>query len=444
MKHTLLFVFILATCTNLYSQNSPKKTADTLSFTLQQAIDYALANNPNYKNAVADVAYAQQQVKEVKSIGIPQAKINIQMQDAIQKQVFVFPVNGTPTPIRIGNKYTTQAALNVTWLMLDGSYFLGLKAASEFTEMSKKLAYKSELDIRTDVSKTYFMALITLENIKLVGNSYNTINSLYTQTSALNKEGFAESLDVDRLKLQLNNITITQHKLTDQYQIVLALLKSKMGMNPEQAMKLTDDINLINNNYTVSDTTDLKFTNRAEYQILQQQLLLNKYDVRRYQFGKYPSLAGAFTYQQSTFGETIDYSKWYDNYFLALQLSIPVFGGFGNDAKIQKAKITQIKTENSIANVENLLTLEVFQAKQKYLRAEEYVLQQKENLALADKIVNITSIKYKEGVGSNLEITTATQDQKTAQTNYLNALYDLIIAKIDYNSAMGQPTKFNQ
>jgi outer membrane protein TolC len=443
MKHTLLFVFILATSANIYSQNQNKKTADTLSFSLQQAIDYALTNNPNYKNAVADVAYAQQQVKEVKAIGIPQAKINVQMQDAIQKQVFVFPVNGTPTPIRIGNKYTTQAALNVTWLMLDGSYFLGLKAASEFTEMSKKLAYKSELDIRTDVSKTYFMALITLENIKLVGNSYKTINSLYTQTAALNKEGFAESLDVDRLKLQLNNITITQHKLNDQYQIVLALLKSKMGMNPEQAMKITDDINLINERYTVADTTELKLSNRAEYQILQQQLLLNKYDVRRYQFGKYPSLAGAFTYQQSTFGETINYSKWYDNYFLALQLSIPVFGGFGNDAKIQKARITQIKTENTIANVENLLTLEVFQAKQKYLRAEEYVIQQKENLALADKIVNITMIKYKEGVGSNLEVTTATQDQKNAQTNYLNALYDLIIAKIDYNTAMGQPTKFN-
>lgn len=443
MKPTLLFVFILATSANIYSQTPNKKTADTLSFTLQQAIDYALTNNPTYKNAVADVAYAQQQVKEVKAIGIPQAKINVQMQDAIQKQVFVFPVNGTPTPIRIGNKYTTQAALNVTWLMLDGSYFLGLKAASEFTEMSKKLAYKSELDIRTDVSKTYFMALITLENIKLVGNSYNTINSLYTQTSALNKEGFAESLDVDRLKLQLNNISITQHKLNDQYQIVLALLKSKMGMNPEQAIKITDDINLINERYTVTDTSELKLSNRAEYQILQQQLLLNKYDVRRYQFGKYPSLAGAFTYQQSTFGETIDYSKWYDNYFLALQLSIPVFGGFGNDAKIQKAKITQLKTENSIANVENLLTLEVFQAKQKYLRAEEYVLQQKENLALADKIVNITTIKYKEGVGSNLEVTTATQDQKNAQTNYLNALYDLIIAKIDYNTAMGQPTKFN-
>ncbi len=441
MKHTLLFVFILATSANIYSQN--KKTADTLSFSLQQAIDYALTNNPNYKNAIADVAYAQQQVKEVKSIGIPQAKINVQMQDAIQKQVFVFPINGIPTPIRIGNKYTTQAALNVTWLMLDGSYFLGLKAAGEFTEMSRKLAYKSELDIRTDVSKTYFMALITLENIKLVGNSYNTINSLYKQTSALNIEGFAESLDVDRLKLQLNNITITQHKLNDQYQIVLALLKSKMGMNPEQAMKLMDDINLINEKYTVTDTSDLKLSNRAEYQILQQQLLLNKYDVQRYQYGKYPSLASAFSYQQSTFGETVNYSKWYDNYFLAVQLSVPVFGGFGNNAKIQKAKITQIKTENSIANVENLLTLEVFQAKQKYLRAEEYVLQQKENLALADKIVNITMIKYKEGVGSNLEVTTATQDQKNAQTNYLNALYDLIIAKIDYNTSMGQPTKFN-
>ncbi len=438
----LLFVLFFAISLKSYSQITPRKTEDTLSFTLQQAIDYALSNSPVFKNALADIAYARQQVKEVQSIGIPQAKVQIQMQDAIQKQVFVFPVNGIPTPIRVGNKYTTQAALNISWLMLDGGYFVGLKAASEFTELSKKMADKTAIDIRMDIAKTYFLASITSENIILVGNSYATLNSLYTQTVALNNEGLVESLDVDRLKLQLNNITVTKHKLADQYQIVLALLKSKMGMNPEQPFKLVDDINLINDRYTVMDTTDLKFTNRTEYQILQQQLVLNKYDLKRFKYGKYPSLASGFTYQQSTFGEKLNYSKWYDNYFLAVQLNIPIFSGFGNDAKIQKARITQIKTENSIANVENLLSLEAFQAKQKYLRAQEYVEQQKENLALADRIVNTTSIKYKEGVGSNLELTTATQDQKTAQTNYLTALYDLLVAKLDYNQAMGQPSRF--
>src|SRR6185369_9148919 len=93
--------------------------------------------------------------------------------------------------------------------------------------------------------------------------------------------------------------------------------------------------------------------------------------------------------------------------------------------------------ENTIENTKNLMNLEVFQTRLKYLRAMEYVTQQKENLDLANKILNITTIKYNEGVGSNLELITATQDVKTTQTNYFSALYDLLVAKLDYQVALG-------
>jgi outer membrane protein TolC len=120
---------------------------------------------------------------------------------------------------------------------------------------------------------------------------------------------------------------------------------------------------------------------------------------------------------------------------------VPIFSGFGNDAKIQKARIELIKSENTINNATNYMNLEVFQSRLNYLRAIEYVEQQKENLDLANKILNITTIKYKEGVGSNLELTTANQDLKNSQTNYLTALYDLLVAKLDYQVALGQNIK---
>jgi outer membrane protein TolC len=126
---------------------------------------------------------------------------------------------------------------------------------------------------------------------------------------------------------------------------------------------------------------------------------------------------------------------------MAFQINVPIFSGFGNDAKIQKARIELIKSENTINNATNYMNLEVFQSRMKYLRSIEYVEQQKENLDLANKILNITTIKYKEGVGSNLELTTANQDLKNSQTNYLTALYDLLVAKLDYQVALGQNIK---
>lgn len=418
------------------------KTSDTMSMTLSQAIDCAMTNNPDLKNAYADIAIADQTVKEVKAIGIPQVRGQINFQDAIQKQVFVFPINGVGTPIRIGNTYTTQAAINVSWLLLDGTYFLGLKAAKEFTGMSKKISSKTEADIKIDVAKTYFLALIANENISLLDASCQTLTKTYNQVKALNKEGFTESLDVDRIRLQLNNLEISKQKLKDQYSIVLGLLKAKIGLEQDINIKLSDNISDLNSRFNVADTsTTVDLNKRSDFQILKQQLVLNKMDVKRYQYGKLPNLAGAFTVQQSNFGEKIDYSNWYGNSFLALQANIPIFGGFANDARIQKARIQQLKTENTIHKVENMIDLEVQQTKLKYLRAMEYVVQQTENLELAKRIVNITNIKYNEGVGSNLELTTSIQDLKTTQTNYLSAVYDLLVAKLDFQVALGQSIK---
>lgn len=436
-----LMTFILMSTGNMNAQS--KNNNDTTVFSLSQAIDFAVSNNPDIKNAYADIALSDQTVKEVKSIGIPQLRGQVAFQDALQKQVFVFPNQfGVPTPIRVGNKYTTQASLNASWLLLDGTYFLGLKAAKQYTDLSKKIAAKTEADVKIDVAKTYFMVLITKENISLLNSTLETLQKTYEQVKALNKEGFTESLEVDRLKLQLNNLEISRQKLNDQYTIVLGLLKAKIGMDQRKPLRLSDNIDDINNKFMVADTTatvDLKA--RTDYQILQQQLVLNKYNVKRYQYGKYPNLAAAYTYQQSNFGEKLDYSTWYGNSFLGLQLSVPIFSGFGNDAKIQKARIEQIKTENTISKVENLIDLEVQQTRLKYLRAMDYVVQQKENLELANRILKITTIKYSEGVGSNLELITANQDLKTTQTNYLSAVYDLLVAKLDYQVALGQNIK---
>jgi outer membrane protein TolC len=88
-----------------------------------------------------------------------------------------------------------------------------------------------------------------------------------------------------------------------------------------------------------------------------------------------------------------------------------------------------------------MIQLEAKQTQLKYFRAMDYVLQQKENLDLANKILNTTTIKYNEGVGSNLELITASQELKTTQTNYLSAVYDLLVAKIDYQVAIGQTIK---
>ena len=63
---------------------------------------------------------------------------------------------------------------------------------------------------------------------------------------------------------------------------------------------------------------------------------------------------------------------------------------------------------------------------------------QKKNMELAERVYNTTKLKYQQGLGSNQEIYTAQTELKVAQNNYYGALYDAVIAKIDFLKATGK------
>jgi outer membrane protein TolC len=82
--------------------------------------------------------------------------------------------------------------------------------------------------------------------------------------------------------------------------------------------------------------------------------------------------------------------------------------------------------------------MEVSNARKSYQTANDRLNAQKKNIALAEKIYQTTQKKYKEGLGSSLEIAQAEQSLYASQQNYNQALYDVIIAKINLDKAFGK------
>ena len=62
---------------------------------------------------------------------------------------------------------------------------------------------------------------------------------------------------------------------------------------------------------------------------------------------------------------------------------------------------------------------------------------QKKNIALAEEVYRLSKLKYEQGLGSNIEMLTAETALKESQTNYFNALFDALVAKIDFDKANG-------
>ena len=72
-----------------------------------------------------------------------------------------------------------------------------------------------------------------------------------------------------------------------------------------------------------------------------------------------------------------------------------------------------------------------------YQNAKATLSNTKRSLDLVQTIYDKTLIKFKEGVGSSIEVTQAESQLFEAQANYINALYDLLITKTDLDIALG-------
>ena len=121
-----------------------------------------------------------------------------------------------------------------------------------------------------------------------------------------------------------------------------------------------------------------------------------------------------------------------------MNVSIPIFDGLRKKYTIQRNRIELETLNNQYSLLTNSLTQEFENAKRNLNVSLEQLEVQESNMELAQEVSSITKEKYKEGVGSNLEVTNAEKDYKEAETNYLNALYNAIISKVDLDKALGK------
>ncbi|WBM76294.1 TolC family protein [Saprospira grandis] len=183
---------------------------------------------------------------------------------------------------------------------------------------------------------------------------------------------------------------------------------------------------------------------RPELEVLRLNRDLMDLNMKRYKAGYLPNLSGFLAHQYQLQRNNLfdsDEGKFNPITVIGLQLNVPIFDGFKKDANIQMAKIDATKVDIQIKQFTLATELEIRNARAMYLNASERLENQKKNLALAERILETTRLKYREGVGSSTEISTAEQELYRTQANYMNAIYDLVIAKTDLDKALGNPLK---
>ncbi|MDX1666032.1 MAG: TolC family protein, partial [Saprospiraceae bacterium] len=175
---------------------------------------------------------------------------------------------------------------------------------------------------------------------------------------------------------------------------------------------------------------------RPDYQLAEIGLELNRINIKRYKVAYLPTLRLFGAYQQTFQSDSKRERFWAPASYLGLRLSVPIFDGLYKKTKIQMAELAFQKSQNDIRSLERSIRLEVHNARVMYLNARRRLDSRRDNLELAERIYRTTQTKYREGVGSSLEIVQAEQALYDAQSNHLQALYDFLMAKATLDNAM--------
>lgn len=410
---------------------------------LQDCIQQALVNNANVQKANLNKDKSIYQTAEIRSNYLPQVEVSGNLQDYLKIPVTMLPgdfmgVPGQNIPLKMGVQYNTSAGVSVTQVIYNQTILTAIKLSKRAERATFLSTEKIKEEIAKEISKLYFLAQTTIEQKDLVKDNIERTQRMTNIVKLQVDNGIAKRVDYDRIAVNLQNLQTQLSNTQALHEQQLNMLKYIMGVSLDKEIELTDnaDTNLINSYPTI----DVDFSDHTDIQLLNMQKEIAKLNIRHINSGYMPSLSffGQYGYQgmHSEF-KGIFKEKWFSSSYIGLKLSIPVLDGLQKRSKARQAKIEyqqanialKDRMENFSSNYKNSLN--------NYYNNKKTVEDQINNIELAKRVYDETALKYKEGMAT---ISTLLQDEmglSSAQSSYLNALYQLKDAELELMSMNG-------
>ena len=424
---------------------------ESISLSLQQAVDYALINSYAAINANRDIDAAKKKKWETTTIGLPEITAKIDYQNWLKQQVSLIPAEffggnqGEFAEITFGTKNTMNASATLNQLIFDGSYLVGLQSAKTYLKISENAKEKTELGIREAVINAYGNVLLSEESILILEKNLATLEKNLQETNQIYLNGFIEEENVEQLKITLASVKSQLSKTQKLKNIAYKMLNITLGIDINTSVKLTDTLNklALENIDLGLLSTKLTIENHVDFKIAKNTERSNELLMKLEQSKALPTLKSFVNFGYVGFGENFDFlkneQKWFDSSLLGVSLEIPIFSSFARSSRTQQAKIELEKAKTNLTLTEQKLMLQLETAKTEYNYSIEEFETSKQNLALAERIESKQQIKFFEGISTSFELSESQRQLYTMQQNYLQTMLTIIANKAALDNALNTP-----
>ncbi|MER3376014.1 MAG: TolC family protein [Allomuricauda sp.] len=420
------------------------------SFSLDEAIQYALEHSYSSINASRDLVDAQKQKWETIATGLPQISGAVSYQNQLKQPVSQIPAEffggepGTYQEVVFGQPQSASASATLKQQIFDGSYIVGVQATKTFLDYSQNNKEKTDLDVRKAVVEAYGNVLLAQESVLISEKNKATLEKNLYETRRIYENGLGDEESVDQLQITLSSVDNQLKNAKRLEKITLQMLNLVLGLPTETPTVLTEDLDILTQKQIDLGLldTDFNIENNVDYKLATNLTEQRFFELKLAKSRALPTLNAFVNYGGNSFSDSFNFlssgQQWFGSSVLGVDLSIPIFSSFGRSASTQRAKIALEKAKTQLTEAQEQIRLQLESAKSDYILAVEQYGTSKENLELAERIENKNQIKYSEGLATSFELRQAQTQLYTTQQEYLQSMVDVINKKTQLETILNQ------
>lgn len=428
-----------------------------LQLSLDEAQQYALEHNATMQNASLDMKKAELSRWQTLASMLPQVRAGFDYQNMCGYTMnfgggggmgSMMPdsitIGGVTVPISIPgseNQSTTSSGIkmnpNGTFsvtasVALTGAQIVGAMLQDVAMQMTDITRMQTEQTTRSNVKNIYTSILVMEQTVGLLDSSLANLERLAATSQASVDVGAAEQVDADKLQVQVATMKSSINSSRRSLQALRNSLLLQLGADVDAELVLTTSVDEILN---VDNAVQLlgkgfDITQNYNYKLLEQSEKVARQNVTMAWMDFTPTLSAYYQYSAKTyFGKDEGFNMTPPN-MVGASVTLPLFTSGTRTAKLKSSKIDLQEAINSRKQAEDGLRVQYNQLSYDLASALETYDIQKRNMDVTRRVFDNITEKYKFGRASSLDVTTASGDIISAQSNYIQAVMSVISAQV--------------
>lgn len=422
------------------------KTNAQTRLSLGECIDYALQHHPSVLIYENNRAIAREASRQSVASYLPQITGTANATDNLALQSSVLPagiVSAEPVKVQFGTQYNTVAAVEFSQTIYDQSKIIGIKAGEPYEEMVRLQQQQNREKLIYNTATAYFQVLIYREQLAILRSNQHQYEEMVATLTYQHQKGVVLENSVDRVQVNLNTTHYQIEDARTQEQLALNTLKNTMGMPFETNLLVADSIQAALFN-EIPQGQPLALDGLLDVQINRKEIALQEINVKMQRAGFLPKLSVGGKYGWQALSNEFDdaFSGWNEFSYVGMSLSLPIFSGLNRASKVQEEKLKLENDQHEFTLRQQSLKLSYENAQTSLQSAYSSFLSNRDNLSLAKKLLDVTEYQYQQGVVSLTDYLNDDTAYKTAQSNYIKSLYNLMINQLEYQMSKGTLLEF--